>query len=100
MVKMASISQRPHLQVHLMNEKLGILIQISVQFFSKGLIDNIEALVQVMAWRRTGDKPVPEPVLIQFTDAYMRHKGRWVNISNHKQNILYTPWCNGNQDCL
>ena len=31
------------------------------------------ALVQVMARRRTGDKPLPEPTLIQFTDAYMRH---------------------------
>ena len=36
-------------------------------------IDNKSALVQVMAWRRTGDKPLPEPILTQFIDAYMRH---------------------------
>ena len=24
-----------------------------------------------MAWRRTGDKPLAEPMLIQFTDAYI-----------------------------
>ena len=24
-----------------------------------------------MAWRQTGDKPLLEPMLIQFTDAYM-----------------------------
>ena len=35
--------------------------------------DNKAALVQVMAWRRTGDKPLPEPMLTQFTDTYMRH---------------------------
>ena len=28
-----------------------------------------------MAWRRIGDKPLPEPMLIQFNDAYMRHWG-------------------------
>ena len=28
-----------------------------------------------MAWRRPGDKPLSEPMLTQFTDAYMRHKG-------------------------
>ena len=32
-----------------------------------------------MAWRRIGDKPLSEPMLIRFTDAYMRHQGRWVN---------------------
>ena len=33
--------------------------------------DNKPALVQVMAWRRRGDKPLPEPMLTQFIDAYM-----------------------------
>ena len=33
------------------------------------------ALVQVIAWRRKGSKPLPESVLAQFTDAYMRHLG-------------------------
>ena len=28
-----------------------------------------------MAWRRTGDKPLPEPMLTQLTDAYMRQSG-------------------------
>ena len=40
---------------------------------SKGPIDNKSALIQVMAWRRTGVKPLPEPMLAQFTDVYMRH---------------------------
>ena len=57
----------------LMNEKFCILIQISLKFVPKRPIDNKSALVQVMAWRRTGDKPLPEPMLAQFTDAYMRH---------------------------
>ena len=32
-----------------------------------------------MAWRRTGDGPLPEAMLTQFTDAYMRHYG-WVGV--------------------
>ena len=47
-------------------------------FVLKGTIDNKVALVQVMAWHRTGDKPLPKPMLTQFADAYMRHQGRWV----------------------
>ena len=52
-----------------MNETFCISIRISLKFVPKGPIDNKPALVQVMAWRRTGDKPLPEPTLTQFTDA-------------------------------
>ena len=52
-----------------------VLIEISLKLVSKGSVDNTPALVLIMAWRRIGDKPLSEPVLIQFTDAYMRHLG-------------------------
>ena len=42
-------------------------------FVSEGLIDFKAALVHVMAWHRTGDKPLPERMRTQFTDTYMRH---------------------------
>ena len=56
-----------------MNEKFCILIQISPKFVAKGPIDKKSALVQLIARRRTGDKPLPKPMLTQLTDAYMRH---------------------------
>ena len=56
-----------------MNEKLCNLSLNSLKFVHKGPIDNKSALVQVMAWRRRGDKPLPEPMFEEFTDAYMRH---------------------------
>ena len=56
------------------NEKFCILIKIS-KFVPNGPIDNNPALVQIMAWRRIGDKPLSEPMLARFTDAYMRHNG-------------------------
>ena len=55
------------------NEKFSILIKISLKIVPKGPIDNIQALVQIMAWRQIGDKPLFESVLTWFTDAYMRH---------------------------
>ena len=53
------------------NENIWISIRISLKFVPKAQIDNKQALVQVMAWGRNGDKPLPEPILSQFTDAYM-----------------------------
>ena len=49
-----------------------IPIQISQNFVSMSPFDKKAALVQVMAWR-IGDKPLPEPMMTQFTDAYIRH---------------------------
>ena len=48
-------------------------IPISLTFVPRSPIINKPALVPVMAWRRTDDKPLPERMLTQFTDAYMRH---------------------------
>ena len=56
-----------------MKETFCISIPISLKFVPKGPIDSKSALVQVMAWRWTGIKPLPEPMLTQFTDAYMLH---------------------------
>ena len=61
-----------------LNEIDKIPIQLSLKFVPRSPIDNKPALVQVMAWSRTGDKPLPVPMLTQFTDAYMRHWGRWI----------------------
>ena len=38
-----------------LNENVEISIKISLKFVPKGRINNIPALVQVMAWRRPGD---------------------------------------------
>ena len=50
-----------------------IFIRISLKFVPKGPTDNESALFKVMACRRAGGKPLPEPMLTQFIDAYMRH---------------------------
>ena len=50
-----------------------IQIWISLKLVPKSPIDNKPALVQVMAWRWTGDKPLPEPMMTKLTDPYMWH---------------------------
>ena len=70
---MAAILADDNFKYIFLNENDRIPIRNSLKFVSRSPIDNKPALVKVMAWRRTGDKPLPEPMLTQFTDAYMRH---------------------------
>ena len=55
------------------NGSVWILITISLKFVPKGPIDYNSELVQVVAWHRAGEKPLPESMLTQFNDAYIRH---------------------------
>ena len=55
------------------NESVWIPIPISLKFVPKGPIDYNSALVQVVAWHRAGEKPLPESMLTEFNDAYIRH---------------------------
>ena len=56
-----------------LNENIWTSIKISLKFVPKGPINNIAALVQIMAWLRPGDKPLYEPIMVKSSDAYMRH---------------------------
>ena len=44
-------------------ELSGISKQISQKYVLKGLIDNKSALIQRMAWRRSGNKPLSKPMM-------------------------------------
>ena len=46
-----------------LNEDIGISIKISLKFVHKGPINNIPAMVQIMAWHQRGDKPLSEPMV-------------------------------------
>ena len=54
------------------NTQFGSAIHISLTNVPVDPIDKQSAPVQVMVWRRTGDKPVLEPMLTKFTKAYLR----------------------------
>ena len=61
------------------NENVIILIEISLKFVPKGPINNIPALVQIMAWRRPGDKPLSEPMMICLPTHTCVTRPQWVN---------------------
>ena len=61
-----------------LNDYVWIPIEISLKFVPKRPINNIPALVQIVAWRHKGDKPLSEPKMTQFNDVYMRH---WASMS-------------------
>ena len=46
-----------------LNENVWISINISPKFVPKGPINNIPALVQIMAWSWTGNKPLYEVMM-------------------------------------
>ena len=53
-----------------MNDNVTILIMLSLKFAPKDPINNIPALVQVITWRRPGDKPLSEPTRTTRTPAF------------------------------
>ena len=61
-----------------LNENVRILIKISLKFVPKGPINNIPALVQIMAWRRSGDKPLSEPMMVNLPTHICVTRPQWV----------------------
>ena len=49
-----------------LNENIRIWIKISLKFVPKGPINNNPALVQIMAWHRSGNKPLSEPMIVNL----------------------------------
>ena len=62
-----------------LNENVWISLKMSLKFVRKGLINNIPSLVQIMAWRRPGDKPLSEPMMVSLLTHICVTLPRWVN---------------------
>ena len=68
-----------------LNENVWISINISLNFAPRGPINNIPTLVQVMAWRRPGDNPLSEPMMVKFLTHLCVTRPQWVN-KHHQSN--------------
>ena len=64
-----------------MNENVWISSKISLKFVPKGPINNIPALVQIMAWCRPGDKPLSEAMMINLPTHICISRPQWVKRS-------------------
>ena len=76
--KMADISQTTTSNAILLNENIWISLKLSLKFVPKGRINNIPALVQIMAWRRPGDKPLSEAMMASFATHICVTRPQWV----------------------
>ena len=61
--KMAATLADNIFKCNFVKEIIFILITISLNFVPKCPINGIPMLVQIMAWRRPGDKPLSEPMM-------------------------------------
>ena len=63
-----------------LNEYVWIPIKILLRIVPKGPINNIPALIQIMAWRRLGDKPLSEPIIASLPRHICVARPQWVNL--------------------
>ena len=68
------------------NENIWLSIWISLKFVLRGLITNITALVQIMAWRRPGDRPLSEQTVVRYSTHICVMRLQWVHCT--LRNIL------------
>ena len=66
-----------------LNETVWIPFKISL----KGPMNNIPALVQIMAWRRPGDKPLSEPMMVSLPTHICVTRPQWVNRQQWSQTL-------------
>ena len=65
-----------------LNENFIFSNKISLKFVPKGPINNIPALIQIMAWRRLGDKPLSEAMMVSLLTHICVTWPKWVNITD------------------
>ena len=61
-----------------LNENIWILFIISLKFVPEGSINHIPSLVQIMAWRWPGDKPLSEPLMVSLLMHICGTRPQWV----------------------
>ena len=74
-----------------LNANVRILLAISLKFVPRGPILYILALFQIMAWRRPGDKPLSEPMMIILQTHICVTLPQWVNALRSRQNGYHFP---------
>ena len=74
-----------------LKENVWISITISLNLVPKGRINNIPALVQILAWRRRGDKPLSEPMMVSLMTHICVIRPQWV-IKCCNESELFWKW--------
>ena len=70
---------------------------MSLRFVPKGLNNDIPSLVQIMAWRRPGDKPLSEPMIVSLvTHIYIYV---YIYIIRHSASLSELEFCPFSKGC-
>ena len=77
-----------------LDENVWISITISLKFVPKVRINNILALVQIMAWRRPGDKPLSKTMMVALPTHIYITRPQWVNLV-----LIFIIKCSNNSVC-
>ena len=74
-----------------LNENVWFPIKVSLKCVPKGQINKIPALAQIMAWRRPGDKPLSEPMVVSLPTHICVIRPQWVKgqrVGYHPQQVI------------
>ena len=71
-----------------LNENVTISAKISLKFVPKGPINDITTLDQIMAWRRPGDKPLSEPMMVRLPTHICVTRPQWVKCHNNNYHLV------------
>ena len=63
-----------------LNEDKRMSFNISLKFVPKDPVNNIAALVQIMAWCHPGDKPLSEPMMVSLPTHICVTRPQWVKM--------------------
>ena len=80
--KMSTIFQATFSNAFSWMKMYKFLLRFSLKFVPRGTINKIPALVQIMVWRRPGDKPLSEPMVVSLLMHICVTRPQWVNIGN------------------
>ena len=77
-----------------LNENVWISLKISLKLVPMVPFNNIRALVQIMAWRRPGDKPLSEPMMAVLPTHIRITRPQWVKHGSVSVRLkqLNTSW--------
>ena len=85
--KMSVFSQTTFAHVFF-NENVWISINIALTFVPKGEINNIPALVQIMAWHHSDDKPLSEAMMLCLLTHICVTRPQWVT----RNKVIYEAY--------
>ena len=71
-----------------LTEDAWISLKISFKFIRKFWINNIPTLPQVMAWRRPGEKPLSEAMMVSSLTHVCGTRGKWVNMTKYRIDFM------------